>query len=490
MQTINEIEHYLNVINGKQLPATQGKQLTSINPANGKVWATIPCSTEEDIDLAIKHAKQAVPAWSQLSAMERAKYLREIALQVEKYGEELAMLETKDNGWVYRETLHGLIPSLVSIWLDAAGAASHVNKGETVQLDEETIGYTLREPLGIVVGILPWNAPLFTFTIKAAYALAAGNAVIIKPSEHASVSSLKYTELLNQILPPGILNVISGDGSTGSYLVGHRDVDRVTLTGSGQTARAITKKLAQSPKPVTFELGGKSPNIVFADADVKKAAEGVTLNGIFTGNAGQICVGGSRILVQKDILPDFLPLMKKSIEESIHFGDPMNLATSMGPIANNVQYKKVCDFIELGKQEGGEVIFGGNYGGESFFDDQADLQKGYWVEPTLLLVKDSSLRICQEEVFGPVAVVLPFDNEEDALRFANDTSFGLGAGIWTNNLGRAHRMMKKIDSGNVWVNTYRRVGPELPFGGFKESGFGKDSLLENTREKACVIHIG
>ncbi|WP_026575799.1 aldehyde dehydrogenase family protein [Bacillus sp. UNC438CL73TsuS30] len=490
MEIVSEIKKYQNQMNGKAVPASSGKTIDSIDPATGKVWAKVPGSSIQDAEEAISSSKRAFNDWAALSAMERAAYLRKIGDQLVLHAEELAALETKDIGWVIRETSYGLIPVLTSIWHDAAGAAAVASRGETVQLDSKSFGYTLREPLGVVVGILPWNAPLFTFTIKAAYALAAGNTVIIKPSELASVSSLRYGEILNTILPPGVLNVVSGDGEIGDALVRHRDVNRVSLTGSVNTAKAIVRSSAQAPKPLTFELGGKSPNIVFADANLEKAAEGVTLNGIFTGNAGQICVGGSRILIQRPVFEKMLSLMKEQIEKNIKLGNPMDLETTMGPIANSVQYKKVCNYIELGKEEGGEIIVGGRYGGAALLPNHPSFAEGYWIEPTLILVGSNSLRICQEEIFGPVAVVIAFDTEEEALKIANETAYGLGAGVWTTNLDRAHRMIRKLESGNVWVNTYRRVGPELPFGGVKESGYGTDSILENTREKTCIIEMG
>ncbi|AZU62648.1 aldehyde dehydrogenase family protein [Neobacillus mesonae] len=490
METVSSIREFHNVLNGELVPASFGRKIDSINPANGKVWARVPGSTAEDAENAVAAAKQAFPKWARYSAMERAAFLRQIGDLIAQHGEELAMLETNDCGWVIRETSYGLIPTLTSIWYDAAGAASVASRGETIQLSPTSFGYTLREPLGVVVGILPWNAPLFTFTIKAAYALAAGNAVIIKPSEFASVSSLRYGELLNTILPPGIVNVVSGDREVGEALVRHREVNRVTLTGSGNTAKAIVRSTAQAPKPLTFELGGKSPNIVFADANLEKAVEGVTTNGIFTGNAGQICVGGSRILIQRPIFEEMVSLMKEKMREELRLGDPLDPSTTMGPIANEVQYNKVRNFIEIGVQEGGTILTGGRSGEEALSVKDARFSNGFWVEPTLIQVQRNSLRICQEEIFGPVATVMSFDTEEEALEIANDTSFGLGAGVWTTNLACAQRMIKNLQSGNVWVNTYRRVGPELPFGGVKESGFGRDSILENTQEKTCVIEEG
>lgn len=490
LTTANKLKEYQNVVNGELVPASSGETVDSLDPATGEAWAKVPRSSLKDVDTIVASARQAFPAWAALSALERADYMRQIGDLIAEHAEEIAELEARDIGWVIRETTYGLIPVLKQIWYDAAGATAVASRGETVQMGPTSLGYTLREPLGVVLGILPWNSPLFTFTMKAAYALAAGNTVVIKPSESAAVSSLRYGELLAKVLPPGVLNVICGKGSeVGDALVSHRDINKVTLTGSGTTAQAIAKATAQHPKPLTLELGGKSPNIVFADANLEKAVDGITTNGIFTGNAGQLCVGGSRILIQRPIFDKMLTLMKEHIEKSIQLGDPMSPESTMGPIVNLSQYKQICSYIDIGLEEG-EVVFGGRHGGAELLPGKPQFEGGYWVEPTLFRVESNAHRICQEEIFGPVAVVMPFDTEEEAIALANDTAFGLGAGVWTSNLDCAQRMIRNLDSGNVWVNTYRRVGVELPFGGVKDSGYGTDSILENTREKACVIEMG
>lgn len=492
LKTLNNLKDYQNVINGKAIPSSSGNKIDSYNPATGKVWATIPCSTAQDAEVAVQAAHDALANWSSLPASERANYLRQIGDLIVQYGDELAELETQDNGWVIRETKYGLIPVLANMWYDAAAAAIKVgSRGETVQLGPNTVGFTLREPFGVVVGIIPWNSALWTFTVKAASALAGGNTVIIKPSELASVAPLRYGEIIQSILPPGVLNVISGTGAeVGDALVRHPKVNKVSLTGSGKTAATIAESTAQHPKSMIFELGGKSPNIVFEDADLAKAANGVTVNGIFTGNAGQLCVGGSRILIQRSVLDQMIKLMKEEIATHIHFGDTLDMQTPMGPVANEIQYKKVCSYIEIGQQEGGEIIVGGRSGGANLLPGQDELADGYWIEPTLIKVESNNLQVCQEEIFGPVAVVIPFDTEEEALAIANGTEFGLGAGVWTSDLNRAHRLIRSIESGNVWVNTYRMIGTELPFGGQKASGFGTDSVLDFTREKTCYIQIG
>ena len=492
MVTSTELKVFQNLINGEQIPATTGEMLDSINPSTGDIWAKVPRSNERDVETVVSSARKAFPGWAALSSEQRAEYMRRIGDLISEHSDVLAELETTGNGWVIRETSYGLIPALKQIWYDAAsGAVSEGSKGDTVQMGTNSFGFTLREPLGVVLGITPWNSPLFTFTIKAAYALAAGNTVIIKPSEHAAVSSLFYGQIIAEILPPGVLNVISGLGSEiGDVLVSHKEIDKVSLTGSGITARSIAKTTADNPKPLTLELGGKSPNIVFEDADLDQAVEGV-IGSIYTGNAGQLCVGGSRILVQESIFDEVLTRMKERMlnKELTRIGDTFNVESTIGPIANAAQYKKVCSYIDVGIKEGAEIVFGGKYGDAALSSHQSQLTGGYWVEPTLFKVKNNSLRICQEEIFGPVAVVMSFKTDAEAIELANDTEYGLGAGVWTKNLSRAHHMIRKIKSGNVWVNTYGRVGPALPFGGFKESGYGTDTILEYTHEKACVIEL-
>ncbi|GGJ73941.1 aldehyde dehydrogenase family protein [Virgibacillus salexigens] len=486
----NEIKQYHNIINGEQVSSSTRATMDSIDPSTGNVWAEIPLSTKDDVEQAVSAANDAFTNWSSLSSRERGDYLRSIGDLIPQYGEELLTLETKNNGWVLDEFQY-LTIVLKQIWYDAAGSASLIGgKGETVQLGTSSFGYTLREPFGVVLGILPWNAPLFTFTIKAAYALAAGNTVVIKPSEHAAVASLRYGEILAEVLPLGVINVISGLGSEiGESLVSHKQVKKVSLTGSKGTAQAITKASVSTLKPLIFELGGKSPNIIFEDANFEQAINGV-IHAIYTPNAGQICAAGSRILIQRTIYDELIAQIKEKMQTpgAVKYGDTLNTVNTMGPIANLPQYHKVCSYIELGQQEG-EIVFGGRTGGHTLLPDKPEFVNGYWVEPTLFKVDSNSYRICQEEIFGPIAVAIPFDTEEEAVKIANDTNFGLAAGVWTSNLGRAHRMIKNIESGNVWVNTYSRVGADLPFGGFKESGYGTDTILEYTREKSCVIEI-
>lgn len=490
--TKTEVQYYSNIINGEQMTPETNKWMDSIDPATGKAWAKIPLSTESDADKACKAANGAFPEWSKLSARMRGNYLRQVGDALTEHIDELLELETKNNGWVLDESRYGGIV-LQDLWYDAAGAAPVIgSRGQTTQMGWNHFGYTTRVPFGVVLGIIPWNAGLFTFTIKAAYALAAGNTIVIKPSEQASVASLRYGEILSKVLPPGVVNVISGlGGDIGDALVSHKHVNKVSLTGSRQTAKAISKNASNDPKPLVLELGGKSPNIVFEDADLETAAVGV-LNGIYSPNAGQICSAGSRILIQRSIFDEMIALLKKKMTapDAIRYGDTLDTNNNMGPIANKPQYDKVIRYLKMGEEEGAEIVFGGRYGGENILPNQPEYQDGYWVEPTLFKAENNDLRIVQEEIFGPIAVVTPFEDEEEAVQIANNTEYGLAAGVWTNNLQLAHRMVEKVEAGNVWVNTYFGVGPDLPFGGFKGSGYGTDSILEYTREKASIINYG
>ncbi|MEV6029928.1 aldehyde dehydrogenase family protein [Nonomuraea sp. NPDC052116] len=476
---------YRNLVGGELVPASDGRTLDSVNPATGEVWARIPASGAPDAEAAVAAARRAFPGWSALPALARAGYLRKVSEVFARNAEELARLETRDNGRILRDTLKKDLPGMAYLWQLAAGQCLDAAKGDTVILGPDTLGLTRREPYGVAVCIIPWNSPISTFSAKAAYALAAGNTVIVKPAEQASASVLRLGELLAEVFPPGVLNIVSGLGEeVGDALVRHRDVAKISLTGSTATGQAITRASADALKPLTFELGGKSPNIVFPDADLDAAAQGVTVNSVYTGNAGQVCVAGSRILIHHSIWDEMLDRIARICAELV-LDDPLDLRTTMGPIVSSAQYEHVRSYLELAEKEGASLLFGGRTGAEVV----PGLPGGYWVSPTLYTTTDNSLRLCQEEIFGPVAVAMPFSSDEEALEIANDSRYGLAAGVWTRDLGRAHRFVRDLQSGTVWVNTFRQMPPGLPFGGVKDSGYGHDSVLEYTREKAAIIQI-
>lgn len=478
------LPEYRNLIGGELRPAASGRLLDSINPANGEVWARIPSSDQADVDAAVAAAAAAFPAWSALPQAVRAFHLRRVAEIFMKHGEELSRLETDDNGRLLSENQTRAGIGMAFVWNQAASLTLEAVTGRSVVLDATTTGLTRREPYGVVAAIIPWNAPVAMMSNKTALALAAGNTVVVKPAEQASVAILRLGELLAEVLPPGVVNIVSGLGAeVGEPLVRHREVRKVTMTGSTETGRRIQRAAADTLTPSIFELGGKSPNIVFADADLDAAAVGVTTGSIFTGNAGQVCVAGSRILVQRPILDEMLQRMR-AMAGGLRLGDPLDAASSMGPIISKAQYDRVVGYIRLGREEG-ELVFGGRHGAELV----PALPGGYWVEPTLFLTANNKARICQEEIFGPVAVVIPFDTEEEAIAIANDSEYGLAAGVWTRDLARVHRCVRDIQAGNVWVNIYRQTRYELPFGGIKDSGYGHDDILEFTREKSAVIAI-
>ncbi|MEZ0072633.1 aldehyde dehydrogenase [Planotetraspora sp. GP83] len=476
-------EEFRNLIGGELVAAADGRTLDSVNPATGEVWARVPASGAPDADAAVLAAREALPGWAGMPALGRGHFLRAVADVFTRHAEELARIETRDNGRIIRDTLRRDLPGMTYLWQIAAGEVIDAVKGESVILGPDSWGFTRREPYGVVLGIIPWNSPISTFSAKAAYALAAGNTVIIKPAEQASASVLRLGELLAGVLPPGVLNIVSGLGEeVGDALVRHRGVNKISLTGSTQTGQVITRASADALKPLTFELGGKSPNIVFPDADLDAAAQGVTVNSIFTGNAGQVCVAGSRILIHRSVWDEMIGRIT-AIAGGMTLADPLDMATTMGPIVSEGQFERVTGYLEIAEKEGAERVFGGRSGAEVV----PSMPGGYWVEPTLLTTADNSLRVCQEEIFGPVAVALPFETDDEALAIANDSPYGLAAGLWTRDLGRAQRFVRDLQSGTVWVNTFRQMPPGLPFGGVKDSGYGHDAVLAYTREKAAII---
>jgi acyl-CoA reductase-like NAD-dependent aldehyde dehydrogenase len=487
------ITDYANFVGGTQYRAHSGRTLDMTNPATGQVWARIPRSDATDIDTAVAAAASAAMEWSRLDAKARAGHLRALAEVTRQHIRELADLETLDTGRVIKETLYGHLPTCVEILHFFAGAADKLH-GETVNVGHASFNFTRREPLGVVGLVLPWNSPMSLITAKAGAALAAGNTVVVKPAEQACCSILRWTQLFEEAgFPAGVINVVTGLGEeAGSALVRHPGVARISFTGSTETARLIFAEAAGTLKQLHFELGGKSPNIVFADADLDAATLGVTRTGVFTANAGQSCIAGSRILVQRPVFDEMVQRISTVAAELV-VGDPFDEGSDIGAIVSPEQLARVSAYLKLGRDDDGlELLFGGRMTPD-LFPPESPHGGGWFVEPTLFRATGNDSRLATEEIFGPVAVIVPFEDEAEALAIANGTDYGLAAGVWTSDLKRAHRMIRDLEAGNVWVNAYPRIHWALPFGGMKDSGFGKDSgwesVLENTRIKTAWIDL-
>jgi len=491
--TVKPPPSFENLIGGHRRPARSGATLDSIDPSTGVVWATVPRSAETDVTDAVDAALEAFQErWRLLPALVRAAHMRRLADVVRAHADELAEIETRDNGRIIVETTLFDLPACSEMLFYFAGAADKIS-GDTVQIGPASVNFTLREPIGVVGLIVPWNAPLTIAVAKLGAALAAGNTVVLKPAEQASCSLLRFGELLDEAgMPPGVVNVVAGLGEeAGDALVRDPRVGRISFTGSTETARVISERAAHTLKPLHFELGGKSANVVFADADLDAAAYGVTAMSVFTGNAGQTCIAGSRILLHESIYDDMIERIAAHAAE-VRIGAPLDHSTTMGPIVSAEQLQRVQSYLALAPAEGADLLFGGRTGAD-LFPQGSPIAGGYYVEPTLFGAAHTDLRFCQEEIFGPVAAAIPFRDDAHALALANGTRYGLAAGVWTRDLTRAHRFVRDLEAGAVWVNTYRKIHWAVPFGGVKESGYGRDSgwesVLENTRLKTSWIDL-
>ncbi|WP_460415653.1 aldehyde dehydrogenase [Pseudomonas sp. microsymbiont 2] len=472
-------------IDGQWRDAQRGKTFDSLDPATATAWAQLPDADESDVELAVQAAQRAFenPAWRGLSATARGKLLRRLGDLIAEHKEHLAQLESRDNGKLIRET-RGQVGYLPEFFHYTAGLADKL-EGGTLPLEKpDLFAYTVHEPIGVVAGIIPWNSPLYLTAIKLAPALAAGNTIVLKPSEHASATILELARLaLEAGFPAGVVNVVTGYGpSTGAALTRHPLVRKIAFTGGAATARHVVRSSAENFARLSLELGGKSPNIIFADADLDSAVNGAVA-GIYAAS-GQSCVAGSRLLVQDEIFDDFVERLIARAKR-IRIGNPQQESSEMGPIATAQQLAVVESMVAAAVAEGARLRLGGK---------RAEVEGGGWFyEPTLFECDSNAMSIMQEEVFGPVAAVIRFKTEEQALAMANDSQFGLAAGIWTRDLGRAHRLARDVRSGIIWVNTYRAVSAMAPIGGFKNSGYGResgiDSVLAYTELKTVWINL-
>ncbi|MBB4933528.1 aldehyde dehydrogenase (NAD+) [Lipingzhangella halophila] len=473
-----------HLIGGEQVEPASGDFFESTNPATRQPLYLAARGDAADIELAVAAAKRTFedPRWRDLSQTRRGHLLRRLGDLIAENAEELARMETQDNGKLLRE-MRGQLATLPDYYHYYAGLADKIHGDVVPTSDRTVLNYTSREPLGVVGAITPWNSPMTLTSSKLAPALCAGNTVVVKPSEYTSATLLRLGELaLEAGFPPGAVNVVTGFGAeAGQALVDHRDLAKISFTGSTATGSRIAAATAGRFIGSTLELGGKSPNIVFEDANIPNAAMGVVA-GIFAA-AGQTCIAGSRVFAHRSVHDELLDRVSERAER-IRMGDPMDEATEIGPLAFEEQRDKVAGYVDLGRSEGARVLAGGRSSDGGL--------GGYFYEPTILVDVDNSMRVVREEIFGPVVAIMPFDTEEEVTRLANDTEYGLAAGVWTTNLARAHRMAARLDAGTVWVNTYRAMSPMSPRQGFKTSGVGvehgTETMKEYTRLKSVWIN--
>ncbi|MAX71639.1 MAG: aldehyde dehydrogenase [Flavobacteriaceae bacterium] len=464
-------EKYDNFINGEFVPPVKGDYFDNVSPVDGKVFTKAARSTEEDINLALDAAHAAFPAWSTTSATERSNALLKIAQVMEDNFEYLATLETIDNGKPIREARAADIPYCIDHFRYFAGVI-RADEGTISEHDKDTVSIALHEPVGVVGEIIPWNFPLLMLAWKVAPALAAGCTAVVKPAEQTPTSVICFMELIKDVLPKGVLNIVTGFGAeAGEALATSKRVAKLSFTGSTETGRKVMHNAAENIIPLTLELGGKSPNIFFksvADQDdnfFNKAIEGALM---FALNQGEICTSPSRILVHEDIADLFIERMQERLA-AVKTGHPLDPETMIGSQVSKAQFEKIMNYIKIGKEEGAEVLAGGHAG-----NYEGDIKDGFYIQPTVLKGKND-MRVFQEEIFGPVVSLTTFSTVEEAIAIANDTSYGLGAGVWSRDAHELYQVPRAIQAGRVWVNQYHTYPAHAPFGGVKESGFGREN---------------
>jgi len=464
----NTPRKYQLFIDGQWVDAVSGKTFTTPNPATGENLAEVSEADKADIDKAVSAARRAFEGkWSKISARDRGRILYKLSKLIEEHSSELAALETADNGKPIKESTYVDLPQVAENFEYFAGWATKI-EGETIPVPGQMFNYTLREPVGVCGQIIPWNFPLLMAAWKLAPALAAGNTVVLKPAEQTPVTAMELGKLIQEAgFPEGVVNIVPGYGETaGAALAAHPGIDKIAFTGSTEVGKLIAKAAAENLTKVSLELGGKAPNIVFADADMDQAVSGAMM-GIFF-NQGQVCCAGSRLFVEEKVKDEFLERLKEKASR-INVGDPMDKGTHMGPQVSEEQLSRIKSYVDVAQKEGATMLAGG----ESPKLEGA-FQKGYFFQPTIFSDVNNQMRVAQEEIFGPVVSVITFRDEDDLIKQANDTIYGLSAGIWTRDITRAHRFAKEIKAGVIWINTFNQFNAASPFGGFKQSGYGRE----------------
>ena len=480
--SVTTAQEYQHFINGSWQKSASGKTLDVLNPAKGELLARVQAGDARDVDIAVKAAQTAFASWGKTSAMERQGVLLEIANRIQKRARDYAELETRNVGKPSRESANIDIPYAIDHFRYFAGVLRNL-QGITQSVDPTMMHFTLREPLGVVGLILPWNFPLLMVSWKLAPALAAGNTVVLKPAEQTPLTALELANDLRDLLPPGVFNVLTGYGpDVGAPLASHPGVRKLAFTGETTTGRLILQYASENIVPATMELGGKSPHIIFPDADVERAIEGVMI-GVFL-NQGEVCTAGSRLFVHDAIYDSFVGKLVAKVK-GLKIGDPLKEDTQLGAIVSREQMEKVLSYIEIGKKEGATVLCGGNRPADPA------LSKGFFVNPTIFGNVKNTMRIAQEEIFGPVVCVLRWKEYDAMIAEANDIAYGLAAGLWTENLPLAVKTAKALQAGTVWINAYNALYAGAPFGGYKKSGYGREcsfeTLLHYTQTKSVFV---